>query len=91
MRRHTWRMLEPPFQIAPVRTAADLEATITIFRTYAASLDVDLAYQDFEAEMAVMPGKYARLPASCCWRVTLPAGPWVVSGSGRSTPLGAAR
>jgi hypothetical protein len=41
-------MLEPPFQIAPVRTAADLEATITIFRTYAASLDVDLAYQDFE-------------------------------------------
>jgi ribosomal protein S18 acetylase RimI-like enzyme len=52
-------MLEPPFQIAPVRTAADLEATITIFRTYAASLDVDLAYQDFEGEMAVMPGKYA--------------------------------
>ena len=52
-------MLEPAFQIAPVRTAADLEATITIFRTYAASLDVDLAYQDFEGEMAVMPGKYA--------------------------------
>jgi len=33
-------MLEPPFQIAPVRTAGDLEATITIFRTYAASLDL---------------------------------------------------
>ena len=52
-------MLKPPFQITPVRTAVDLEATITLFRAYAASLDVDLAYQDFEGEMAAMPGKYA--------------------------------
>jgi len=28
-------------------------------RAYAASLDIDLAYQGFEAEMAAMPGKYA--------------------------------
>lgn len=59
VRRHTWRMLKPVFQITAVRTAADLEATITLFRSYAASLDVDLAYQDFEGEMAAMPGKYA--------------------------------
>jgi ribosomal protein S18 acetylase RimI-like enzyme len=52
-------VLKPPFQITPVRTAVDLEATITLFRAYAASLDVDLAYQDFEGEMAAMPGKYA--------------------------------
>jgi GNAT superfamily N-acetyltransferase len=47
------------FQIAPVRTPDDLAATIALFRAYAASLDVDLAYQNFEAEMAAMPGKYA--------------------------------
>jgi GNAT superfamily N-acetyltransferase len=58
VRCHIWRILKPVFQIIPVRTAADLEATITLFRTYAASLDVDLAYQDFEGEMAAMPGKY---------------------------------
>jgi hypothetical protein len=84
-------MLKPPFKITPVRTAADLAATIAIFRAYAASLDVDLAYQDFEGEMAAMSGKYARLPASCCWRVMLPAGPRAVSGSDRSTPRGAAK
>jgi ribosomal protein S18 acetylase RimI-like enzyme len=52
-------MLRPAFQIAPVRTPADLDATIELFRAYAASLDIDLAYQDFEGEMAAMPGKYA--------------------------------
>ena len=44
--------------IAPVRTAEDLAATVELFRAYAASLDVDLAYQDFEAELAAMPGRY---------------------------------
>ncbi|HEX4768464.1 MAG TPA: hypothetical protein VH414_19520 [Lichenihabitans sp.] len=52
-------MVEPAFQIGPVRTADDLAATITLFSAYAASLDIDLAYQDFEGEMAAMPGKYA--------------------------------
>lgn len=53
----------PPAQmsssIAPVRTADDLAATAVLFRAYAASLDVDLAYQDFETELASLPGKYA--------------------------------
>ncbi len=53
------RLADAAFRIGPVRTADDLAATITLFRAYAASLDVDLAYQDFEAEMAAMPGKYA--------------------------------
>lgn len=52
-------MLKLVFRIIPVRTAADLEAPITLFRAYAAALDVDLAYQGFEGEMAAMPGKYA--------------------------------
>ena len=44
----------------PVRTANDLASAVKLFRAYASSLDVDLSYQDFEAEMEAMPGKYAR-------------------------------
>jgi ribosomal protein S18 acetylase RimI-like enzyme len=51
-------MSKAAFQIVPVRTVIDLETTIGLFRSYAASLDVDLAYQDFEGEMAAMPGRY---------------------------------
>jgi GNAT superfamily N-acetyltransferase len=47
------------FRIITVRTTADLDVAKGLFLAYAASLDVDLAYQDFAAEMAVMPGKYA--------------------------------
>jgi ribosomal protein S18 acetylase RimI-like enzyme len=42
-----------------VRGADDLAAATALFRAYASSLEIDLAYQDFEAEMAAMPGKYA--------------------------------
>jgi GNAT superfamily N-acetyltransferase len=53
-------MHEPaPAAITPVRTADDLASVITLFRAYAGSLQVDLTYQNFEAEMAAMPGKYA--------------------------------
>ncbi len=47
---------------ASVRQAegpADLAAAGTLFREYAASLDVDLALQGFEAELAALPGAYA--------------------------------
>ena len=46
----------------PVRIArgpADMAAVATLFRDYAASLDVDLALQGFEAELAALPGAYA--------------------------------
>ncbi len=46
-------------RIAPVRSPDDLAAAITLFRDYADSLPIDLGYQDFEGEMAAMPGKYA--------------------------------
>jgi ribosomal protein S18 acetylase RimI-like enzyme len=52
-------MSEAPFRISPVRSAPDLEATVALFNAYADSLGIDLAYQDFSAEMAAMPGKYA--------------------------------
>ena len=46
-------------RIRPAATQDDLSAVAELFRRYAASLPVDLAYQDFEAELAALPGKYA--------------------------------
>ena len=47
------------FEISPAVTAADLAEVARLFDAYAASLPVDLAYQDFAGELAGLPGKYA--------------------------------
>jgi ribosomal protein S18 acetylase RimI-like enzyme len=46
-------------EIAPPRDGADLDAVRALFAEYAASLGFSLGYQDFEAELAGLPGKYA--------------------------------
>lgn len=46
------------FQIAEARSGADIEAVATLFSAYAASLPIDLAYQGFAAELAMLPGQY---------------------------------
>ena len=56
---HTGAMTDAAFRIGPVGTAADLAAVARLFEAYAASLAVDLAYQDFATELASLPGKYA--------------------------------
>lgn len=45
--------------IVPARSAEDVAAVAQLFRAYAASLEVDLAYQGFAAELAGLPGAYA--------------------------------
>jgi GNAT superfamily N-acetyltransferase len=45
--------------IEPARFPSDLLLVQTLFREYAESLGFDLGFQDFEAELAGLPGKYA--------------------------------
>src|SRR5690606_15048655 len=52
-------MLPRLFNIDPIGTERDLSDAVALIRAYAASLPIDLAYQDFESEIAAMPGKYA--------------------------------
>lgn len=48
-----------PAIIRAARSAADVEAAAALFRAYEASLETDLCFQGFEAELAGLPGKYA--------------------------------
>jgi len=52
-------VMPEPFRIRTVATPDDLDAVAALFDGYAASLPVDLGYQDFAAELAGLPGKYA--------------------------------
>lgn len=65
------------FHILPVRTPGDLAATADLFAGYAASLPVDLGYQDFDGELAALPGKYAP-----------PAGELFLARDAAGAPLG---
>ena len=70
-------MSDVSFQIEPVRSAADLEATVQLFQAYVTSLGIDLAYQDFATEVATMPGKYAP-----------PSGELLLARDAKGEPLG---
>lgn len=48
----------PRVQLLTPESAGQFEATRAIFREYAAGLGVDLCFQNFEAELATLPGEY---------------------------------
>jgi len=47
------------FQIRPARTELEIKTAAKLFESYAASLPVDLEYQDFSSEIASLPGEYS--------------------------------
>ncbi len=70
--------LLPRIQLFTPELPVDFEPVRTIFREYAQSLRVDLCFQDFEHELATLPGEYTAprgtllvakvdgKPAGCC-------------------------
>ncbi len=50
------------FDIAPARSREDIDTAREMFSEYQRWLNVDLCFQDFETELAGLPGKY-RPPA----------------------------
>ncbi len=45
-------------EIRPARIPGDLAEVRTLFSEYAAGLDVDLCFQNFQSELVTLPGKY---------------------------------
>lgn len=64
-------------RIGQARTEADIADARALFAAYAASLDVDLGYQDFSGELAALPGRYAP-----------PSGALLIARADAGTPLG---
>jgi ribosomal protein S18 acetylase RimI-like enzyme len=52
-------MTAPTIELLTPATPELLVATRAIFREYAQGLGVDLCFQNFEAELAALPGEYA--------------------------------
>ena len=52
-------MQRPSIQLVTPDTQAQLDATRQIFTEYAEQLGVDLCFQNFDAELADLPGEYA--------------------------------
>lgn len=49
----------PRIDIATAARPSEIEAVRDLFRDYARALDVDLCFQNFESELAQLPGDYA--------------------------------
>ena len=74
----------PLFDIRHAVTAQEMQLLGTLFQEYAADLSIDLGFQDFEQEIATLPGEYAPHAGPCCWLGSMAArqaaalcGPWM--------------
>ena len=76
-------MAGPDIVLIQPSCAEDWDATRALLREYADSLDVDLCFQGFEAELAALPGDYA--PPHGLFLLALVDG--AVAGSGAFRPL----
>jgi ribosomal protein S18 acetylase RimI-like enzyme len=70
-------MANPVFYITTAVSTADLDVVAHLFRAYAAAIGVDLGYQDFEKELATLPGKYAS-----------PSGALLIARDNEGVPIG---
>ncbi len=59
-------MSEPAVEIRPAHGAEDMATLRALFLEYQDWLQVDLCFQDFETELATLPGGYAP-PAGALW------------------------
>lgn len=69
-------MPDTSLTLRPAATSDDLAHVRRLFRDYAVSLDVSLCFQDFDGELAGLPGSYAppRGRLVLAWRSGEPAG-----------------
>jgi putative acetyltransferase len=77
-------LIAPEILLVTPDSPARYDATRAIFREYAAGLGVDLCFQNFEAELAALPGDYA--PPRGCLQLALVNGE--VAGCGAFRPIG---
>ncbi len=83
----------PNVVIVTAEEAHEIDAARAIFREYAASLTVDLSFQNFEEELATLPGDYAE-PRGALLLALIDAksgaaGPLLTRGDGRPAHVAA--
>ena len=59
MAEAVWMDDPPEIRLVVADTPALIDAAREIFRDYAQSLSIDLCFQNFDAELAMLPGDYA--------------------------------
>jgi putative acetyltransferase len=74
---HTFEEVQNMYSIERATTSDDILAITKLFKDYTAWLDLDLTFQDYATELALLPGKYGP-----------PAGALFLSRSKDGVPLG---